>query len=140
MNKNVMLSISGLHFDGGSESGNLQSVLPAQYFKKNDSHYLIYEEQQEGFAETVKNRIKLKDKLMELTRQGLMRTNMVFEEGKKHMTSYVTPYGNFLLGVETKTMEVQEKENHLSVVVEYALEADGEYLSDCRIELQVKDA
>lgn len=139
MNRNVKLSISGLHQDAEAENANVETIVSAEYFKKNDSHYLLYEEKQEGFEKTSKNRIKFKENSMELTRQGLMQTHMVFEEKKKHMTRYTTPYGEILLGIDTKQIRVMEQEHRIEVTVEYSLEADGEYLSDCKIQLQIEE-
>lgn len=139
MNRNVKLSISGLHQDAEAENANVETFVSAEYFKKNDSHYLLYEEKQEGFEELSKNRIKFKENMLELTRQGLLQTHMVFEEKKKHMTRYATPYGEILLGIETKQICVREQEHRIEVTVEYSLEADGEYLSDCKIQLHIEE-
>lgn len=139
MNRNVRLSISGLHRDAEAENGNVETFVRAEYFKKNGSHYLLYEEMQEGFEKTSKNRIKFKDNILELTRQGLMQTHMIFEENKKHMTRYVTPYGEIFLGIDTERIVVEEQESSIVVTVEYSLEADGQYLSDCKIELRIEE-
>ena len=45
MNREVELVLSGLHASGQEqESEAVETVQPAQYFKRNDSHYLLYEE------------------------------------------------------------------------------------------------
>lgn len=139
MNREVKLSIAGLHFSEENDENNVVSRYDAEYFKKNDSHYLIYEEMQEGFSKAVRNRIKCKDKLVELTRQGLMQTHMVFEEGQKHVTQYVTPYGEISLGIDTKRIALEEQAHSITITVEYVLEADGAYLSDCKIVIHAED-
>lgn len=139
MNRKVKLSIAGLHFDAEKEENNVESCYQAEYFKKNESHYLIYEEMQEGFSKSSRNRIKCKENLVELTRQGLMQTHMVFEENKKHMTQYVTPYGEILLGIDTKRIFIEEQDSSIAITVEYSLEADGEYLSDCKIVIRAQE-
>lgn len=139
MNREVKLSISGLHVSGENDENSVADHYEAEYFKKNDSHYLIYEDVQEGFSQPSKTRIKCKDKLMELTRQGLTRTHMVFEENRTHMTPYVTPYGEFLLGIHTKRVCMEEQDKQMVITVEYSLEADGEPLSDCRIVIKAQD-
>lgn len=139
MNRSVKLFISGLHLDAEAENEKLETFVPAEYFKKNDSHYLLYEERQEGFEKASKNRIKFKADSMELIRQGLMQTHMVFEKNKKHMTRYVTPYGVIMLGIDTRHIAVEESENKITVAVEYLLEADGEYLSDCKLQIRIEE-
>jgi len=139
MDRNVMLTISGLHSGEADENGSVETKVRAEYFKKNETHYLLYEEKEEGFQQTSKNRMKFRDNMLELTRQGLLNTHMVFEENKTHMTPYQTPYGQMLLGIHTKKVDIQEQENFIRVIVEYTLEADEAYLSDSRIEICIKN-
>lgn len=140
MNRNVMLTISGLHSGEADDNGSVETKMRAEYFKRAETHYLLYEETEEGFEQTCKNRMKFRNNMLELTRQGLLNTHMIFEENKTHMTSYRTPYGQMLLGIHTKKVEMQEQENFIRLVVEYTLEADEAYLSDSRIEISIEPA
>lgn len=139
MEKNVMLTISGLHSGAEQDNGSVETAVAAEYFKKNDTHYLLYEEKEDGFTQVSKNRIKFREHMLELTRQGLLHTHMIFEEGKKHMTNYQTPYGQMILGIDTKRVLIAEQEKSIRVTAEYTLEADGEYLSDSRIEICIAE-
>ena len=127
MNKEVIVTISGLH---SSDGENLAAKVNGEYFLRNGAHYCVYEEQEEGFAQTTKCTIKIKDRKLEMLRQGLLRTHMIFEEGVKHM----------VLGVETKAVRVLETEECIRATVEYTLEADGAYLSDSKIDITIKQA
>lgn len=138
MTKEVELSISGLQWGDDPEGDNIETVVQAEYFKKNDSHYLLYEESMEGFTQTSKNRIKFKGNLLELTRQGLLGTHMIFEEKKKHMTDYATPYGNLVLGIDTEKISMEEREDFIRVIVEYKIEIGDEPISTNKIELQIR--
>ena len=103
MNREVELVLSGLHdAEGASDKDAVETAQTAQYFKRNDSHYLLYEEDLEGFDGTCKSRIKFRDNLLELTRQGAVEMHMIFEENKRHVVPYNTPYGQLLLGIETQ--------------------------------------
>ena len=135
MNREVSVTISGLH---SSDGENLASKVKGEYFLRNGTHYCVYQEQEEGFEQTTKCTIKIKGRSLEMIRQGLLRTHMVFEEGVKHMTGYQTPYGQMELGVETKSVRVLETEDCIRAVVEYTLEADGAYLSDSKIDITIK--
>ena len=139
MDREVTLAIKGLHSAEESDHVKVATETPAQYFKKNDSHYLLYEETVEGFDKISKNRIKFTDNCLELTRKGIVDTHMVFEEKKTHMTDYVTPYGKVLLGVRTEKIVVREWAERIQVTVEYVLEMDEKPLSECRMTIEVKE-
>lgn len=139
MEKEVLLTLKGLQFAVNEEGAEaLETITPAEYYKKNESHYVIYEEVMEGFEDSTRNIIKFKGSQVEVTKKGLMNVHMVFEEKKKNMTSYVTPYGNILIGIDTDDVNVEEEEDRIKVNVKYTLEANYEHLADCRIEMDIR--
>lgn len=138
MTREVELSISGLQWGENMDGDQIETVIPAEYFKKNGSHYLLYEEAMEGFTQTSKNRIKFKDHFLELTRQGILNTHMIFEEGKKHMTDYATPYGNLILGIDSEKVCVEEGEDCIRVTAEYKIEIGDEPISTNKIHIQIR--
>lgn len=83
----------------------------ASYFFRAGAHYLLYEEQPEGFEQPFKTRVKRRGKHLEIDRQGLMGSNMVFEPGKTWRTEYATPFGRLPLDIVTETLEVMPEES-----------------------------
>ena len=139
MTKEVELSIAGLQWGTDIEENNIETVRKAEYFKRSGSHYLLYEEETEGFSQTSRNRIKFKEKKVELTRQGLMDTHMIFEENKRHLMNYVTPYGSLLLGINTGKVCVEEQDDCIRVIIEYVLEMEEEPLSWHKLKLCIRE-
>lgn len=138
MTKDVLVSIKGMQFDG--ESGDtIETVNFAQYYMKNNSHYVIYDEVTEGESQVTKNILKFKGKTLELTKRGLVNVHMIFEEGQKNMTNYTTPFGDILMGMDTRKVEVKEEteSQKIQVSVDYALEVNYEFLADCQIVIDV---
>ena len=83
MTKEVLLSLQGLQFDTSAEDGDkIETITPAEYYKRNGSHYVIFDEAVEGFLENTKNIIKFKENSLELTKKGLINVHMIFEENK----------------------------------------------------------
>lgn len=139
MTKEVLLTLRGLQFDQREEdSEKIEMVTVGDYFKKNDRHYVIYEEVTEGFEQPTKNRLKFSDHMVELTRNGLVNVHMVFQENKKNMSNYNTPFGQILVGIDTKRVRIDEKENNIVVDVDYALDINYEFLSDCHIKIDIR--
>ena len=138
MTKDVLLAIKGLQFDGSEEDTEIETVTSAEYYKKNNSHYVIYEEAFEGFEGTTKNILKFKDNSLDLTKKGLVNVHMFFEENKKNMTNYSTPYGDILIGIDASKIRMQEEEEKIHLDVEYALEINYEHLADCHISIGIQ--
>ena len=138
MTQKVMLTLQGMQADqGGEDTGQIETVTNGDYYKKKDKHYVIYEEVAEGFEQPSKNRLKFSEDMVELSRSGPINVHMVFQENKKNLTSYNTPFGQILMGIDTKKMQIQEQENHITVEVDYSLDVGGEFLSDCHMKIDI---
>lgn len=138
MTKDVLLSIKGLQFEGANDISDLETITAAEYFKKNNNHYVIYEEATEGYRDRTKNIIKWNSETLDLTKRGLINVHMIFEEKKKNITDYRTPFGSILIGIDTHQIQVKEREKEIDVSVDYALEINYEHLADCKISMNVR--
>lgn len=138
MTKEVLVSISGLQFAEEMAEEPMEVITSGDYYKKNGKHYIIYDEVMEGFTETTKNIVKIGNGCLDITKRGVTNVHMMFEKDKKNLTYYYTPYGSLLIGIEARGVEVEETENDLFVVVDYALEVNYEHLADCKIKMNVK--
>lgn len=137
MTKEVLLSIRGLQFEGDMDGEQIETITSANYYKRKDQHFIIYEEMMEGFEEPTKGMIRFSEREMSITKRGLVNMNMLFEEKKKNMTNYKTPYGNILIGIDTEKVAVSEQEEKIAVEVSYSMEVNYEYLADCNIKMDI---
>ena len=143
MTKDVLVSISGMHMgitEPQPEEGDepIEVVTPASYYCRNGKHYIIYDEVMEGMAGTIRNKIKITgDASVEIMKSGVSGTHMVFEKNKKNLTYYKTPYGQMLIGINTKNMKVSVSEDNIDVLVDYELDVNHEPLADCKIRMNI---
>lgn len=138
MTQEVLLTIKGLQFDQREEdSDKIEMVVAGDYYKRNDKHYVIYEEITEGFNQATKNRMKFSEHMLELSRSGLVNVHMIFQENKKNLTNYNTPFGQIIVGIDTKKIRIDEKPDNIVVDVDYALDINYEFLSDCHITVNI---
>ena len=138
MTQEVLLTLKGLQFDQReADSDKIEMVVAGDYYKRNDKHYVIYEEITEGFGQATKNRLKFSEHMLELSRSGLVNVHMVFQENKKNLTNYNTPFGQIIVGIDTKKIRLEERPDNIIVDVDYALDINYEFLSDCHITVQI---
>ena len=132
-------SINGLQIARQNEGSEpVEVITPGDYYKKNNKHYIIYDEVMEGFEGTTKNIIKLQEDCVDITKKGITNVHMVFEKNKKNVTCYETPFGSLMLGINAKDIKITEEENDISVDVRYALELNYEHLADCTIKMEIQ--
>lgn len=136
MTQEVLLTLQGLQFDQREvDADKIETVTVGDYYKKNGKHYVVYEEVTEGFEQTTKNRLKISENMLELSRNGLINMHMVFQENKKNLTNYNTPFGQILIGIDTKRIQIEEQTDKIVVDVDYSLDINYEFLSDCHIKI-----
>lgn len=133
MNCEVMAAIRGLQFLEEEDGEQIEVITPAEYYLRNDAHYLIYEEVDEDNGAKTKNMLKYKDHVLELTKKGAVNVHMIFEEQKKNITSYGTPFGNIMIGIDTSRVSLTEQENKISIRADYSMDVNYERLADCKI-------
>lgn len=139
MTKDVLLAIKGLQFDASEEESNIQTITVAEYYEKNNNRYVIYDEAAEETNESTRNIIKFNGKTLELTKKGFVNVHMIFEENKKSLTNYATPFGDILIGIDAKKITMTDEDKMIHVNVDYALEVNYEFLADCKISMEISE-
>lgn len=139
MTKEVLISIRGLQFLEGQEEDDIETVQQGEFYLRNGSRYLIFDEYMEGFHEPVKNVLRYKDGELTLTKRGLLNVQMIFAEGRRNTTRYQTPYGVIMIGLDTGRVAFTENEQGFKLEVDYTLEANYQYVADCNIQIEVRE-
>lgn len=138
MNKDVLVSISGLQFISDAQE-SLEMITIGDYYKRNGKHYLLFNERLEGFDGVTQNTIKFHDGLVDITKKGVSNVHMVFAEKQKNVTYYDTPFGNLLIGLCANRIDIKENENAIDIKIDYSLDINYEFVSDCSITISVKE-
>lgn len=138
MSKEVLISISGLQFSTESED-TVELITMGNYYLKNDKHYVIYDEMIEGFSEVTKNTIKFSENSVDIIKNGVTNVHMSFELNKKNLTYYDTPFGNLLIGINTRKINISEMEDKTLLEINYALDINYDFVADCKIQIAVTD-
>lgn len=136
--KDVRITIKGVQRDDAGETGSTETIVPGEYYFRNGSHYILYEETAEDSGERIQNSLKLKGELLELNRKGAVNSRMVFEAGKCHVLDYATPFGMLRMETVTSRILCSSDEARLRIRAEYELWADGMKLSSCRLTVKIE--
>lgn len=145
MTKDVLVSISGMHDELAEvaeteeeEAEAIEVITPANYYFRNQKHYIVYDEAVEGTSEVIRNRIKIiGTDCVEIMKSGLSNSHMIFERNRKNETFYRTPYGQMLVGVNTKNMEINVSEDNIDILIDYQLDVNHEPMADCKIKMNI---
>ena len=137
MKKEVVITVRGLQPEVDAEEP-IEVISAGTYMRKDRVHYLSYDEADET-GNITKNRIKITDNSIEMVKKGAVATQMLFLLGEKQYACYATPFGDLTLGISTKTISVAEEEAALTAKLCYGLEINGEHVSDCELDVEVRE-
>jgi len=139
MTRDVLISLKGLQYDYCDDGQEIETITPAQYYHRDGNHYIVYDEVQEDLMTPIKNCIMFRDDYLEVTKNGGINVNMIFEEKKKNISNYTTPFGEFVIGVDTGKISITEEEKRIRLQVDYQLDINYIHLADCKISVDVRD-
>ena len=128
--------------DGKTEEITLTTK--GSYVEKNGKRYIIYreydQETQEGQTTTLKIDPTGERKTVSLIRRGDNNhsTNLLLEQGRRHLCQYGTPFGSITLGVFTSKISDRLNENGGRLSVEYTLDVNTNLSSTNAITIYVK--
>ena len=75
-----------------------------------------------------------------LRRVGSVNSQMVFQEGRRHMSMYNTPYGTMSIGVNTRHLTAQVGESGGDIEIDYAIEIDHTVAGRNVFQIKIKEA
>lgn len=138
MTKDILLRIRSVQrIPEATDGEKLEVITCGSYCEKNGRHYICYDEIQEDGEDVVRSLLKVYAGGLEVTKKGPVSVQMVFEENKKNVSCYNTPYGSLMIGIFATKVELDVKEDWLEVKVDYALDVNYEFVADCSISVTV---
>ena len=113
MEKEVLIHVKGLHMMDTPEGDEpIEIVVPGEYYFRNGSHYLRYEEMLDEQGDPTINYIKISSRGMEV------RT--------------------LEMGISATNLELEESDGQIAMKVNYSLDLNQEHVADCCLDIQAQ--
>ena len=104
MEKDVNISIRGTQDYSGTDPDTMELVTEGKLAVQDGALCLSYEESELTGMEGTTTVFQVEPEKVTLLRLGSVQSEMVFEEGRRHMSLYSTPYGNMEIGVRARRL------------------------------------
>ncbi len=126
MTDNVIISIKGKQLYAESSPEEMELVTSGTLKRDSGGRYTIsYLESELTGMEGTTTRLLIEDGRVTLLREGSTNSQMVFEEGQRHLSMYETPYGALSIGINTRRMRSTLGEAGGDLEIDYAIEIDN---------------
>ena len=140
MEKNVVISIKGMQKYQGQDPDTVELVTEGRLQREGDSYTLSYQESEITGLEGTLTTIRVEPEQVTLLRVGEFNSQMVFQEGRRHMSMYNTPYGAMTIGVNTRHLLAELDDQGGDIEIDYAIEIDHTVAGRNTFQIRVKDA
>ena len=137
---NVMISIKGMQSFEDAEDETVELVTEGCLERDGEDGYtLSYQESEVTGLEGTLTTFQIEKDRITLMRVGEVNSQMVFEQGRRHLSMYNTPYGAMSIGVSTKRMEASMQPNGGRIEIDYAIEIDHAVAGENLFRITVKE-
>ena len=126
MTDNVIISIKGKQLYAESSPDEMELVTSGTlHWDDQGGCTVTYQESELTGLEGTTTRLHIHGRRVTLLREGSINSQMVFEEGRRHLSMYETPYGALSIGVNTRRMRSTLGEAGGDLEIDYAIEIDN---------------
>lgn len=123
---NVIISIKGKQIYAENSPDEIELVTAGTLKREGGDRYSIsYQESELTGLEGTTTKLLIDGGKVTLLREGSINSQMVFEEGRRHLSMYETPYGALSIGVNTRRMRSTVSDKGGDLEIDYAIEIDN---------------
>ena len=135
----IMINIDGTQNFGNGEANNVELTTEGELSVSTDSYTLKYKESELTGLEGTTTEITVENNgIVNLVRSGTVNSNLVFEEGKRHLSYYDTNDGAFSIGVFASYVDTVLERNYGEISITYAMDVDDKPIGENEIRVRFK--
>ncbi|MCL2827274.1 MAG: DUF1934 domain-containing protein [Oscillospiraceae bacterium] len=140
--KDVIISIKGAQGMGRNLQDDAESVeliTSGEYSHGGGETVFSYMESEVTGMVGTRTTFRIDPRMVTLTREGTTNAQMVFEQGKKHVFLYETPYGATSMGVDTRRLTHGLDEGGGKMEIDYIIDVDSVVISENSFVINVRE-
>ena len=139
MKEFVDIEISGSHLRY-DENDPIAVNISGNHYIDGDIHKITYVEEAQGFDEIILNTIIVEKNRVEIIKEGVVNSKMVFANNSRFKAIYDTPFGRLNMETETKLLLIDMNEDEINVYIEYLLYIEGDRASNSKMRIHIVEA
>lgn len=141
MEKTVIISIKGTQEYENAPPDTMELVTQGWLQQDGAGGFtLSYQESEVTGLEGTLTTFQVEAERVTLMRFGEYNSQMVFQEGRRHLSMYDTPYGSMAIGVNTHRLRAELDERGGDIEIDYNLEIDHTVAGRNTFQIKVREA
>ena len=140
MEKDVVISLKGMQKYEGNDPDTVELVAAGRLLKDKAGDTPSFQESEITGLEGTLTTIQVEGEQVTLMRMGEFNSQMVFQEGRRHLSMYNTPYGAMAVGVNTRHLLADLSDKGGDIETDYAIETDPAIAGRSALQIQAREA
>ena len=140
MEKEVIISIKGMQEFEQTGKDTIELVTRGSLGERSGVYTLRYQESELTGLEGTQTTIEVEPDRVSMLREGQVNTQMIFQEGRRHLSMYNTPYGSMAVGVNTRHLYARMDAAGGDIEIDYSIEIDHAIVGRNIFRINVKQA
>ena len=140
MEKDVIISLKGMQKYEHADPDVIELITKGRLAEREGNFTLTYQESELTGLEGTRTTIQVEGEQVTLLREGGVNSQMVFQEGRRHMSMYNTPYGAIEIGINTSHLMTDLHDRGGDIEIDYAIEVDHAMAGRNIFQINVKEA
>ena len=140
MEKDVVISIKGMQKYDDADPDTIELVTEGRLMRDDAGYTLTYQESELTGLDGTMTTIQVEGEQVTLLRVGEVNAQMVFQEGRRHLSMYNTPYGAMSVGVNTRHLLADLNDRGGDIEIDYAIEINHVIAGRSIFQIKVKEA
>ena len=134
------ISIKGMQQYEGALPDAVELVTAGRLARDGTGYTLSYQESELTGLDGTLTTIQVDGEQVTLMRVGEFNSQLVFQEGRRHLSVYNTPYGAMSVGVNTRHLLAELSDRGGDIEVDYFIEIDHALAGRNVFRISVKEA
>lgn len=127
--RNVTISIKGTQTTAGADEDAFELMTDGEYSRENGISTISYLEGQLSGFEGLLTTFSVESDRVVLRRGDPSNADMIFSEDQKHHFMYETPYGAITMGIDTRSIVNNMRDDGGHLEIRYNIEVDSVSIS-----------
>ena len=138
---NFLITINGFQQTvGDTENENIELTTAGEFEYENELYYIDYDESEATGLDGCHTNIEIGMDYVSLQRTGAITTDMLYIEGKKTYSMYNTPFGQMMVGIYTKKLNIDVDDKGGNISIEYSLDLNDKPCGNNNLKINIREA
>ena len=137
MNNDVLVSVKSRQVFGDMSTDYIELIIPGSMESRDGGYCITYFETDPETSAETRTTVTTVPGVVTVVREGDIESEMIFEQGRKHIFHYDMSEGSMTMGVAAKRVNVALGEAGGRIDIDYAVEIENSVAYENRLRMKI---